>query len=386
MSVVEISATAFSPGWGGGGERHFTSFVEALGDYEEVHVSTVPPPGVSADPTIDIPLSGSFITAPPFLSKTNPLPKFASAAAIRRYLRAHNREIEFLHVHNLRTSISALWLFLARLDLPRNKCRVILTDHNAKFVPFPSVLAGMVDYYAPVSVASNRQLQAWGERPARVIPTAASKFFAGQPPPPEFQSRERDLLFVGRLVPWKRPDRLIDLVSLIREKTRRIITATIAGSVHDPSYLEHIQRRIRQADHEREIRLVVAPTDDDLLRLYRSSKLLVALSETPKGRGHQGLSELAPISILEAGSSGTPPVINDIPEMADQVQNGVTGLVVNERDNEAAASAIASVLSNPDLWSRLSQNVRSQVLRERTYPVIARRFHQFLEDIRNGVL
>ena len=63
---------------------------------------------------------------------------------------------------------------------------------------------------------------------------------------------------------------------------------------------------------------------------------------------------------------------------------GATGLVVDEREDDAAAEAICRALDDPEAWQRMSTGARTEVERNRTYPAIADRFVEFLGDLRMG--
>ena len=334
---------------------------------------------------LDLPLPGIFMSAPPVLSRTNPIPRPSAAGDISRYMRRHRDEIEFLHVHNLRTAVSSLWLLLAHLLQKGHSFNVILTDHNARFFPFPRVTARWVDYFAPVSLHSQIQLQGWASRPSRVVPTAVSPPFVNQPEPPSFESRTIDLLHVGRIVPWKRPDRVVNLSLKLANLLGRPVRAVIAGSVQDPTYLEFIRNRVRLLGLERKVTIVTSPRDDELIQLYRSARLYTLLSARRDTFGRSaGNGELAPITILEAASAGTPAIVCAIPALLDQIQAERTGVFVDEFDDVAASRTVADILTDPIRWRKLSQGARNHVLRERTYPAIAKRFHDYLNDIRSG--
>jgi colanic acid/amylovoran biosynthesis glycosyltransferase len=72
----------------------------------------------------------------------------------------------------------------------------------------------------------------------------------------------------------------------------------------------------------------------------------------------------APVALIEAQAAGLPVVASrhcDIPEV---VQDGVTGLLVPERDVDALANAIQSLLSDPSSWAPLGRAGRDHVEQE----------------------
>lgn len=71
---------------------------------------------------------------------------------------------------------------------------------------------------------------------------------------------------------------------------------------------------------------------------------------------HEGLS----IALLEAMAVGTPPVVTDAGGLAEVVADGEHGLVVPPRDADALASAIGSLLRDPELRGRLGRAARER--------------------------
>src|ERR1700691_6302688 len=177
MTIVEVTAAQFGAGRSGGGERHAVEFIRELSKHESVVASFGVREGRPVPPPTELGCPARFLSFPPFLSETNPIPRPASWGVIGSYLRTHRGEVEFVHVHNLRTAISTLWLFLTYLRKKDDGIRILLTDLGARFVPMPHLTASMVDYYVPISRVSEAQLLALGPRPSCVVPTAVSAPF-----------------------------------------------------------------------------------------------------------------------------------------------------------------------------------------------------------------
>jgi glycosyltransferase involved in cell wall biosynthesis len=67
-------------------------------------------------------------------------------------------------------------------------------------------------------------------------------------------------------------------------------------------------------------------------------------------------------SVFEAGILGIPSVVSLKDRIEDIVQDGVTGLIVPERDGPALAQAIQRLADDPDLRLRLGRNARNRYL------------------------
>lgn len=383
MTILEITATTFGPGRRGGGERHPTEFIRELSRHEPVMAGFALPDGEPApiEPFVRIP--AWFGGLPAAVSPTNPLPSFAAVGTLGAYLREHARDIEFVHVHNLRTAVSTLTLFLAYLRRKGGRMRILLTDHGARFFPVPSFTARLVDYWVPISSYSEELLQRLARHPSRVVPAAVTgSFLAGDCPP--FASRTVDLLFTGRLVPWKRPEKVLDLAARLTRQLGRPVQVVLAGAELDPAFTAYLRRRAEVLHLGASVSIELGPTDERLRELYQHAKVYCFPSDIVDtfGRRHP-FPELSSATLLEAAALGTPALANRIPASVEQVRSGSTGFVVDGLDSDQGV-ARAQELLEPGTWSDRSRDARRFVQSERTYPAIVATFREFLNAIRTG--
>jgi len=82
------------------------------------------------------------------------------------------------------------------------------------------------------------------------------------------------------------------------------------------------------------IRLLPTYDKTELAKLMRESDLMVSPSE------HDG----TPNSLLEAMASGTFPIVGDLPSLREWIVHGVNGLLIDQRDPQALATAILGAL------------------------------------------
>jgi glycosyltransferase involved in cell wall biosynthesis len=144
-----------------------------------------------------------------------------------------------------------------------------------------------------------------------VVPPGVDPRFS----PGSVRSPEPLVVAVGRLVPVKRFDQLIDeLVSL-----RRRLPALRAQIVGEGYERPHLEARISAAGAGDWIELVGRQTDDELLDAYRRAWVLVSTSQR-EGWG---------MTITEAAACGTPAVVTRIAGHSDAVVDGVTGILVD---------------------------------------------------------
>jgi glycosyltransferase involved in cell wall biosynthesis len=152
---------------------------------------------------------------------------------------------------------------------------------------------------------------------------------------------------VGRLVPVKRYDMLID--ALVALKPRHpALRAVIAGEGYCRLDLE---AQIRTARAEEWITLPGRIDDEDVIDLYQRAWVL-SMTSSREGWG---------MIVTEAAACGTPAVVTRVPGFVDAVVEGRTGLLAGSRDELVAG--LHSVLSDPDLRARLSADAREHATR-----------------------
>ena len=148
------------------------------------------------------------------------------------------------------------------------------------------------------------------------------------------------IVAVGRLVPVKRFDLLIDVLAELRGRHPEL-EAVIVGE----GYLrEELEAQRHELGADSWIHLPGRVTDDELISLYRQA-WVVASTSAREGWG---------MSMTEASACGTPVVATAISGHGDSVIPGVTGLLAEGR-REPFADALEAVLGDPDLRGRLGE-------------------------------
>ena len=142
---------------------------------------------------------------------------------------------------------------------------------------------------------------------------------------------------LGRLVPVKRYDLLIDTLAAIKDRHPQL-EAVIASEGYERIALEE---RIRSHEAESWIRLPGRVSDAELVDLYRRAWVVASAS------AREGWN----MSLTEAAACGTPAVATRISGHMDAVVSGETGLLVEPNE---LGSALDTVLADPDLRKRMS--------------------------------
>jgi glycosyltransferase involved in cell wall biosynthesis len=153
---------------------------------------------------------------------------------------------------------------------------------------------------------------------------------------------------VGRLVPYKRFDQLVEVLVRLREKHPRL-RAVIAGEGTERAALEALVHHHGASEW---ISMPGRLDDDSLVNLYQEAWVLLSASAF-EGWG---------MTITEAAACATPAVVSPIVGHVDAVDHGISGLLAEPGAEMVAA--VHSILTNELLRKRLQRGAwqRSQGL------------------------
>jgi len=182
-------------------------------------------------------------------------------------------------------------------------------------------------------------LDRMGMRPANVsvVPPGIDSSFC----PSGDKSPTPKIVAVGRLMPSKAFDVLIDAVNRVREDVPASLVIIGEGYERDS-----LQRRVTELGAEEWCEIPGHISDSDLIDHYRSAWVLASASRS-EGWG---------MTITEAAACGTPSVATRISGHVDAIDDGVTGLLVS---NETELSdGILRLLTDHDLRSQMSESAK----------------------------
>lgn len=157
------------------------------------------------------------------------------------------------------------------------------------------------------------------------------------PGPDPTADRPHEILAVGRLVPVKRFEMLIRAAAEAK-KSIRDLSLTIVGDGYERERIEAQIARLGAADW---IRLTRHVSNEALLEYYQRARV-VASASVREGWG---------LTLTEAAACGTPAVATRVVGHIDTVDDGVSGLLVD--DENELADAFVRVCRDDELWGRL---------------------------------
>jgi glycosyltransferase involved in cell wall biosynthesis len=153
------------------------------------------------------------------------------------------------------------------------------------------------------------------------------------------------LLYVGTVSHDKG---VFDLVAAMTTVARTMPAArlTVIGDGPD---LDELRALVARLGLGANVDLAGRQSHDTVLERLRDSAVSIVPSRHCYGEG-------LPLTIYEALATRTPLVTSDHPMLAQRVIDGLTGLVVHEKDPEALGRAIVRALTDDGLYRRLSDN------------------------------
>ena len=167
------------------------------------------------------------------------------------------------------------------------------------------------------------------------------------------------ILFVGRLVPLKGPQVLIEAmgqVAQVHPEAQLVL-------VGDGALRDQLRQHAQELGLAGQVRLLGYVRGKPLAALYRAADVVVVPS----------LYEPFGLVALEAMVSGTPVVAADAGGLAALVRDQQTGLKVPPNDPRALAGGILRLLTDHDLASGLAANARRMAMKQYSWTDVAKR-------------
>jgi colanic acid/amylovoran biosynthesis glycosyltransferase len=157
----------------------------------------------------------------------------------------------------------------------------------------------------------------------------------------------------------------------------RRIEYTIVGSGPLRSRLERLVRELGLGES---VRFAGARTSDEVARFMERSHILLAPSVTAEDGNREGI----PVVLMEAMATGLPVISthhSGIPELAE---DGVTGLLAEERDIDGLVDGIRSLIDDPELYERLVSEGRERVDAEFDIEMLNERLLEYFRGLAEG--
>lgn len=205
-------------------------------------------------------------------------------------------------------------------------------------------------------------------RPVVMIPNGIELRDAPPARPAPAEGKERQLVFVGRLVEQKRPLLLLDALAPIASLPWRL---TIIG---DGPLMPEVRERVARLGLENRVTLTGWLPAAEVHRVLSEADIFCMPSE----------SEGLPVAAVEALKFGLAIVGTDIPGLRDVLAGNVNGLAVPVDNASALAIALEKLIRNPSLLTAFKQG-SSEKAREFDLERIAESYERVLMEAASSV-
>jgi glycosyltransferase involved in cell wall biosynthesis len=272
-------------------------------------------------------------------------------------------DADLVHIHAPFTRSNEMGMFVAK----QQRKPVCVTDHGGQSSGLGLNL-GMLDLADRIVCYSDFGATFMQSRtPVAIIKGGVDATFFHPPDAP----RQRDrVVFVGRLLPHKGVDLLIE--ALPPE-----LTLTVCGQPYHDDYYQRLQTLAR----DKSVEFVLDATDATIRELYRRAwaNVLPSVYRDCYGTTYAA-PELMGFTNLEAMACGTPAISTRVAAMPEFIRDGETGFVVRDRDE--LADRLRRLADDPTLVERMGRRARRAVEDEFDLKVAGRK----LLDVYHGVL
>lgn len=213
----------------------------------------------------------------------------------------------------------------------------------------------------PLSVALLRSVEAWVAKSARavIVPSAYLKGILeawgvpearlrviynaielGEPVPADMTLASGTMVSVGRLVPWKGFEGLIDALAQVQERVPEARLVIVGDGPERARLAAHAEKAAPGR-----VTFLGAKSHEETLAVMRQATVL-ALNST-----YEGLSHL----LIEALMLGLPVVATRAGGNPELVKDGDNGLLVPPGDTEALAAALVRIMGDPVYAASLAE-------------------------------
>ncbi len=295
--------------------------------------------------------------------------------------------------------VNAHWLIPQGLVATLFRVRTILTLHgsdvNLKFrgplgyllrSVFRFVIKG-VGAVTANSIATKKRLEEVVPGvDVNVIPMGVDvEFFSsgvgggaeGSKVPKREESGERDntvkIINVGRLIPLKGQEYLISALALIKEKFPNA-RLTLVG---DGPYRERLVKHSQNAGVYDSVVFKNEVTHHEIPRLLYEHDIFVLPSVVMPTGETEGLGTV----LIEAMAAGLPVVGSRVGGIGDIIEDGVNGILIEERSPQGICDAVIKIANDDDFRGRITRKAMEDVKERFSWEAIAPKFDELFNKV-----
>jgi glycosyltransferase involved in cell wall biosynthesis len=277
------------------------------------------------------------------------------------------RDADLVHVHQVFTRGGEIAVLVAR-QLHKPIC---VTDHGGGTTRRLESSGALALADAIVAYSDFGASLVRATIPTHVVKGGVdAEFFS--PPPATAPARDR-VLFVGRWLPHKGIEVLIDALPAG-------LPLTVCGQPYSDDYTIRLRAQVQRRGLESEVEFVSDRDDAGLRELYRRAIAVVLPSVYEDAYGNTYLApELMGFSLLEGMACGAPAVCSRVGAMPEFVRHGETGFVFDSPDE--LHDVLQQLAAEPDLVARVGEAGRASAADDYDLRVAGARMRALYDDL-----
>ncbi len=169
---------------------------------------------------------------------------------------------------------------------------------------------------------------------------------------------------------WQ-PDQPVQLISCCRlvekkgieyairavAKVRPVFNQIRYSIIGDGPLYRYLEQLIKELNLDQHVELLGWRDQSELIQHLEQAHLFLAPSVTSSTGDQEGI----PVALMEAMARGLPVLSTEHSGIPELIEDGVSGFLVPERDVEALANKLLTLVSHPDQWPQMGQAGRAQV-------------------------
>ena len=163
------------------------------------------------------------------------------------------------------------------------------------------------------------------------------------------------MLFVGRLIPIKGVEYIIEAIKILNDEYKLNLKLSIIG---EGPYSDTLKKLTKKLDLESNIEFLGLVSQEKLIDMYQTSKIAVLPSFEKEG---------IMSTLLEAASCHTPSITTKGTSMEEFAKNDENALLANPKDSKDIALKIYNLYTDKDLYEKISNNCYKEVLDKYTW-------------------
>jgi len=191
----------------------------------------------------------------------------------------------------------------------------------------------------------------------KILPSAVdtARFFQAH------ADKEYDIITIGELIPSKRIDMFLEIISGLKKGLN--LKAVILGEGPLRAYLEGLAKTLGLGDA-----VYFAGFHPDVEEYLNRSKIFLMTTES------EGLS----LAMLEAMACGVVPVVSNVGDLSDAIDDGVNGRLIAKDDIDAFCAAVYNLLNDKKTYGVFSKNAIETIKRHHATQNAAEKWRRIL--------